>query len=59
MRTVGFDFGQGRVIIKASTSAGSGEPSERMAIGIFSCLLEGVVWPLMESTCRKMRRCEK
>ena len=57
MGTIGFDFGQRRVIIKASTSTGSGESPERMAIGIFSCLLEGIVWPFMES--REMHKCEK
>ena len=56
MRAICFDFGQGRVIIKASTPTGSGEPAERMAVGIFSCLLEGIVMPLMER--RKMHKCK-
>jgi hypothetical protein len=47
MRTVGFDFGQGRVLVKP-VSTGSGEPPKRMTIRVFSGLLnKGLVLPSM------------
>ena len=46
VRPVGLNFRQGRIIIEAGMSTGSGKSPEVMAIGIFSCLLKGIVWPL-------------